>query len=339
MAPEQTLRRGTDRRGRRVRARHHRAGSCSPGCRCIAGPISRRSSRRSGTSDAPRIDALNPRVPTEIVDAIARALTRDPTRRGTAADLVVACARTAMQGGAHALAAWLEQLDESVPRATVVTPTMPARPSCRRRRRPPSGRLASQPIRPSQTRRSPTCRFRRAPSAKARPGSSLAIKRAATGFEGEPTTTASRRKTSTRAGVPAVRRSRPDRDGIGDAARADDTGRRVAAPDLGATSRRPQVSAGSPTPCPYAIRRSSIVVLDAGPAGAFAHVRRVRAGTRRRTVGGRGSTTTTPRSTSPPRASTSSSSSPNRRSPRPTPSSRATTRSMTISARSMLRTA
>ncbi len=61
----------------------------------------------------PRIDGLNPAVPVEIADAIARALSRDQTARGTAADLLAACARTALLGGAHALAAWLTALDEA----------------------------------------------------------------------------------------------------------------------------------------------------------------------------------------------------------------------------------
>lgn len=59
----------------------------------------------------PRIDKMNPAVPKEIVDAIAVALSREPPQRGTAADLVQACARTAMSAGARALGGWLGELD------------------------------------------------------------------------------------------------------------------------------------------------------------------------------------------------------------------------------------
>src|SRR3954462_4552835 len=53
----------------------------------------------------PRLDRLNPDVPKEIVDAIEKALSREPADRGTAADLLAACARTSLKGGAQALAA------------------------------------------------------------------------------------------------------------------------------------------------------------------------------------------------------------------------------------------
>ena len=59
----------------------------------------------------PRIDKMNPAVPREIVDAVAVALNREPPQRGTAADLVQACARTAMSAGARALSSWLGELD------------------------------------------------------------------------------------------------------------------------------------------------------------------------------------------------------------------------------------
>ncbi|MEO8844201.1 MAG: protein kinase [Kofleriaceae bacterium] len=61
----------------------------------------------------PRIDRLNPDVAKEIVDAIQKALSREPEDRGTTADLLVACARTSMQGGAHGLAAWLAAIEEA----------------------------------------------------------------------------------------------------------------------------------------------------------------------------------------------------------------------------------
>src|SRR4051812_36312594 len=54
-----------------------------------------------------RIDTINPSVPREIVDAVAIALSRELAARGTAADLVAACARTGMLGGARGLATWL----------------------------------------------------------------------------------------------------------------------------------------------------------------------------------------------------------------------------------------
>jgi serine/threonine protein kinase/tetratricopeptide (TPR) repeat protein len=63
------------------------------------------------TTNPPRIDRLNPAVPAEIVHAVAIALSREPRDRGTAADLAAACARTALGGGARALAAWLEEID------------------------------------------------------------------------------------------------------------------------------------------------------------------------------------------------------------------------------------
>ncbi|MEP6860637.1 MAG: protein kinase [Deltaproteobacteria bacterium] len=60
----------------------------------------------------PRLDRLNPEVPKEIVDAIEKALSREPPDRGTAADLLAACARASMQGGASALAKWLTEIEE-----------------------------------------------------------------------------------------------------------------------------------------------------------------------------------------------------------------------------------
>src|SRR5689334_17707550 len=62
-------------------------------------------------TEPPRIDRLNPNVPKEIVDAIAIALSREPPARGTSADLLSACARTSLQGGSVALAAWLAEID------------------------------------------------------------------------------------------------------------------------------------------------------------------------------------------------------------------------------------
>ncbi len=61
----------------------------------------------------PRIERLNPDVPIEIADGIAKALSREPEDRGTTADLVQACARTSLAGGAHALERWLTALDDA----------------------------------------------------------------------------------------------------------------------------------------------------------------------------------------------------------------------------------
>ena len=71
-------------------------------------------------TDPPRIDALNPRVPGEIADAVATALRRDPEARGTAADLVNACARAAMPASPRVLARWLKDLESRPVRS--VTP-------------------------------------------------------------------------------------------------------------------------------------------------------------------------------------------------------------------------
>ena len=59
----------------------------------------------------PPIDRLNPAVPKEIVDAIAMALSREPTARGTSADLAQSLIRTAMLAGSRPLATWLAELD------------------------------------------------------------------------------------------------------------------------------------------------------------------------------------------------------------------------------------
>ncbi|MGN6105834.1 MAG: serine/threonine protein kinase, partial [Kofleriaceae bacterium] len=69
--------------------------------------------------DAPRIDRINPAVPPGIAAAVATALDRDPSRRGSVADLLGACARMALQAGARTLAAWLAELDRR-PDAAVV---------------------------------------------------------------------------------------------------------------------------------------------------------------------------------------------------------------------------
>jgi serine/threonine protein kinase len=62
-------------------------------------------------TDPKRVDALNPEVPKEIADAIATALSKEPSARGTTADIAQACMRTAMTSGARHVAAWLKELD------------------------------------------------------------------------------------------------------------------------------------------------------------------------------------------------------------------------------------
>ena len=73
------------------------------------------------TVTPPRVDKLSPRVPAEIADAIAIALSRDPDKRGSVGDLATACARAAMMGGSRKLAEWLAELD-----TTPVVPQAPA---------------------------------------------------------------------------------------------------------------------------------------------------------------------------------------------------------------------
>ena len=65
----------------------------------------------------PRIDRLNPRVPAEIADAVATALSHAPEARGTAADLANACARAAMPASPRTLARWLKELEARPARA------------------------------------------------------------------------------------------------------------------------------------------------------------------------------------------------------------------------------
>ncbi len=99
------------------------------------------------TTDPPRADRLNPEVPPEIAKAIATALTRDPAGRGTSADMIAACMRTALPAGARGLAEWFARLDA----ATTSQPARAAQPVAQ----PPSGASisvppqASPPSRPS----------------------------------------------------------------------------------------------------------------------------------------------------------------------------------------------
>ncbi|MEO8706727.1 MAG: AAA family ATPase, partial [Kofleriaceae bacterium] len=101
-------------------------------------------------TDPPRLDRINPAVPSEIVHAIATALNREPTRRGTASDLATACLRTAMLAGARPLALWLEELG---PVTGMVQPepmsvsAPPRRPSTTSTVHPPM----QPPLRPSMT--------------------------------------------------------------------------------------------------------------------------------------------------------------------------------------------
>ncbi len=59
-----------------------------------------------------RIDAIVPTIPREIAEAVAVALSREPSERGSAADLGAACVRTAMAAGPRAVADWLLGLDD-----------------------------------------------------------------------------------------------------------------------------------------------------------------------------------------------------------------------------------
>ena len=71
-------------------------------------------------ADAPPLDHVNVAVPPALAEAVARALSPDPARRGTAADLAAAAARAADGAGARALAGWLAHLDVLPPPPNVV---------------------------------------------------------------------------------------------------------------------------------------------------------------------------------------------------------------------------
>src|SRR4051812_5663058 len=71
------------------------------------------------TTHPPRIDKLNPKVSKEIADAVEIALSREPTARGTSADLGQACTRSAMAAGARALASWLAELESRQSKAEI----------------------------------------------------------------------------------------------------------------------------------------------------------------------------------------------------------------------------
>ncbi len=62
-------------------------------------------------SEPPRVEEMNARVPSELCDAIGRALAREPSSRGTAGELAAACARTAMMASARDLASWLHDIE------------------------------------------------------------------------------------------------------------------------------------------------------------------------------------------------------------------------------------
>jgi serine/threonine protein kinase/tetratricopeptide (TPR) repeat protein len=135
------------------------------------------------TQNPPRVDRLDPKVPEEIANAIARALNREQSVRGTAADLVAACARTALQGGAHTLAAWLDEIALGTPPKPEVKQPAPTP-------RAASARPTEPPVRPSQTMSLNHAVPRPQAVGEGTPGFEPAIKRAASGFERERTTTA-----------------------------------------------------------------------------------------------------------------------------------------------------
>ncbi|HEY1552790.1 MAG TPA: serine/threonine-protein kinase, partial [Kofleriaceae bacterium] len=142
------------------------------------------------TQNPPRIDRLDPKIPAEIADAIERALNREQSARGTAADLVAACARTALQGGAHTLAGWLDEIEAGAPpkpdvKKPVAAPRAPAAAP-----RAASARPTEPPVRPSQTMSLNHAVPRPQAVGEGTPGFEPAIKRAASGFERERTTTA-----------------------------------------------------------------------------------------------------------------------------------------------------
>ncbi len=119
-------------------------------------------------TEAPRVDRMNPRVSREIADAIATALRREPAERGTASDLLAACARTAMAAGARPLAAWLAELERR-PSMTAIggppeamslgapEPGAEWRPSARPRLTDPTRSLAGAPL-PEPAPEPPTAR-------------------------------------------------------------------------------------------------------------------------------------------------------------------------------------
>ncbi len=102
-------------------------------------------------TDPPRIDRMNPKVPPEIVDAVATALSREMSARGTAADLQAALARTAMAASARQLAAWMIELDAKALDGSESWPSLPSSISVAPRKPAITGVSAVQspPLRPS----------------------------------------------------------------------------------------------------------------------------------------------------------------------------------------------
>jgi len=102
-------------------------------------------------TDPPRIDLMNAKVPKEVVDAVATALTRDIGSRGTAADLQAALARTAMAAGARQLANWLREIDAREGEGSEQWPAQPASVSVQPKKLGlhTSPAIQSPPLRPS----------------------------------------------------------------------------------------------------------------------------------------------------------------------------------------------
>jgi serine/threonine protein kinase/tetratricopeptide (TPR) repeat protein len=142
------------------------------------------------TQHPPRVDRIDPKVPEEIADAIERALNREQSARGTAADLVAACARTALLGGAHTLAAWLDEIAAGAPHTPELKQPAPASRAPTTPPRPASARPTEPPVRPSQTMSLNHAVPRPQTVGEGTPGFEPAIKRAASGFERDRTTTA-----------------------------------------------------------------------------------------------------------------------------------------------------
>jgi serine/threonine protein kinase/tetratricopeptide (TPR) repeat protein len=104
-------------------------------------------------TDPPRIDRMNPNVPKEIVDAVATALCREPTARGTAADLQGALARTAMAAGARQLSIWLDEVDAKATDNSASWPSLPSSinvaASAKKPPTEPAPAVQGPPLRPS----------------------------------------------------------------------------------------------------------------------------------------------------------------------------------------------
>ena len=184
-------------------------------------------------TDPPRIDQLNPKVPREIVDAVATALAREPAARGTAADLL---ARVCAHGAARRRARPRGVAHRGSTRAAR------ARSRCRRRAaiaaadavaRPPTTRAAAPQTMSYPRRRRSRSRRRHA---RVRIGGATAAPSGAAAAVRRPTSTAVRRSTRRPRRVTARRDRLDDRTGVSVRRSRSDEQRTVAR----AVSRAPQ---------------------------------------------------------------------------------------------------